>query len=101
MPTKSGFEQYIHTIRNAYFNGGVPLSPDCFPPATVCELAPDECMAACYPFLKKRTTGIISSVQSELFDKLRGGSVCLNSSWAFPKWFSASVRLPSGLMAAR
>jgi hypothetical protein len=32
---------------------------------------------------------------------LRGGSVCLNSSGAFPKWFSASVRLPSGLMAAR
>ncbi|MFN8891198.1 MAG: Bug family tripartite tricarboxylate transporter substrate binding protein [Alphaproteobacteria bacterium] len=31
----------------------------------------------------------------------RGGSVCLNSSGAFPKWFSASVRLPSGLMAAR
>jgi len=32
---------------------------------------------------------------------IRGGSVCLNSSGAFPKWFSASVRLPSGLMAAR
>ncbi|MFO0154838.1 MAG: hypothetical protein ACK53U_11625 [Alphaproteobacteria bacterium] len=31
----------------------------------------------------------------------RGGSVCLNSSWAFPKWVSASVRPPSGLMAAR
>ena len=31
----------------------------------------------------------------------RGGSVCLNSSGAFPKWFSASVRLPSGLMGAR
>jgi hypothetical protein len=35
------------------------------------------------------------------FHDNRGGSVCLNSSWAFPKWFSASVRLPSGLMAAR
>ena len=31
----------------------------------------------------------------------RGGSVCLNSSGAFAKWFSALVRLPSGLMAAR
>ena len=32
---------------------------------------------------------------------VRGGSVCLNSSGAFAKWFSALVRLPSGLMAAR
>jgi len=31
----------------------------------------------------------------------RGGSVCLNSSGAFPKWVSALVRPPSGLMAAR
>jgi FkbM family methyltransferase len=69
MSTESGYQQYIHTLRNAYFNGGVPLSPDCFPPATVYELAPDECMAACYPFLKKRAAGIISSAQSELFDK--------------------------------
>ena len=49
----------------------------------------------------------ISVLQADAFDlptrllKDRGGSVCLNSSGAFPKWFSASVRLPSGLMAAR
>lgn len=32
---------------------------------------------------------------------LRAGSVYLNISWAFPKWLPASVRLPTGLMAAR
>ena len=33
--------------------------------------------------------------------EVRAGSVCLNSSGAFPKWVSALVRPPSGLMAAR
>ena len=37
----------------------------------------------------------------ERAQRFRGGSVCLNSSGAFAKWFSALVRLPSGLMAAR
>jgi FkbM family methyltransferase len=69
MPTERGYNQYIHTIRNAYFNCGVPLASDCFPPATVFELTPSECIAACYPFVKKRAAGVISSVQSELFDK--------------------------------
>ncbi len=31
----------------------------------------------------------------------RGGSVCFNSSVAFPKWLPALVRPPSALMAAR
>jgi hypothetical protein len=33
--------------------------------------------------------------------EFRGGSVCLNSSVAFPKWLPALVRPPSALMAAR
>jgi hypothetical protein len=34
-------------------------------------------------------------------EKPRAGSVCLNSSWAFPKCIPALVRPPSGLIAAR
>ena len=35
------------------------------------------------------------------YQKLRTGSVYLNSPWAFPKCIPALVRPPSGLMAAR
>ncbi len=69
MPTEGGYKQYIHTIRNAYFNGGVPLSPDCFPPASVFELTPAKCIAACYPFIKRRASGVISSDQSAILDE--------------------------------
>ena len=42
-----------------------------------------------------------TEILREALEEKRAGSVCLNSSGAFPKCIPALVRLPSGLMAAR
>ena len=81
--------------------GFLPVVVDA-PPAAASEPSAASLRADALPSPDQRLNTITLANGTRLeISAARAGSVCLNSSGAFPKWVSASVRLPSGLMAAR